>query len=378
METILFIVGIILFILLVVIHELGHAIAAQRNGVVVEEFGIGFPPKAWGKKLKNGVLFTLNWLPLGGFVKLKGETDDARGKGTYGAAPLAVKAKILLAGVVMNWVTAVLIFTILAVTGMPRLVPGQFTVAADTRVVSQPVVALAVEKGSPADKAGIRDGDTILAINGQAIASDQQLRDTTKANTGQTVKLTYARDGAEKTVDVALRDQKTGQLGVAPFFQEMTYSTWSAPLVGVGLTAQLSAMTVEGVGKALWNLVAGLAQKIIPSEQVQKQANEALTEAGGSVAGPVGIINLLQQVAKNMGLAGVMLIIAVISLTLAVMNVLPIPALDGGRLFVTLLFRGLKKPLRRETEEKIHGTGFIVLMLLFVVITVLDVSRLAR
>ena len=98
--------GLIVLVVLIVVHELGHAIVARRNGVVVEEFGIGFPPKAWGKKLKNGVLFTLNWLPLGGFVRLKGEHDAAKGKGTYGAASFWQKTKILLAGVVMNWLAS--------------------------------------------------------------------------------------------------------------------------------------------------------------------------------------------------------------------------------------------------------------------------------
>ena len=103
------IIGLIVLVLLVVIHELGHAIAARRNGVVVEEFGIGFPPKAWAKKLKNGVLFSINWLPLGGFVKLQGENDAASKKGDYGAATFWQKTKILFAGVVVNWLAAVVL-----------------------------------------------------------------------------------------------------------------------------------------------------------------------------------------------------------------------------------------------------------------------------
>lgn len=102
-------IGLIVLVILVTVHELGHAIVARRNGVVVEEFGIGFPPKAWGKKLKNGILLTLNWLPLGGFVKLQGEHDAASKKGDYGAATFWQKTKILLAGVVINWLVAVLL-----------------------------------------------------------------------------------------------------------------------------------------------------------------------------------------------------------------------------------------------------------------------------
>ncbi len=378
MTTFLFILGIIMFVALVVIHELGHAIAARRNGVVVEEFGIGFPPTAWGKKLKNGVLFTINWLPLGGFVKLKGESDDARGKGAYGAASMWAKSKILLAGVVMNWATAIVIFTILALTGIPKILDNQFTIASDTIDMRDKVTAQAIGKDSPAERAGLKENDVIVSIAGTAIDSPEQLRTLTKQNAGKTVPFVYVHAGATKESKVTLNaaNDKNGQLGVAPFAREFYRSTWSAPIVGVGLTVQLSALTVNGLGTALYNLGSGLVQKISPQAEVRQAGDAALTSAGSSVAGPVGIVNLLMQVANAMGLAGVLFIIAIISLTLAVMNVLPIPALDGGRLFVTLLFRAMKKPLRKETEEKIHATGFMVLMALFVLITVLDVTKL--
>ena len=114
-------IGLIALIVLVVLHELGHAIVARRNGVTVEEFGIGFPPKAWSRRLKNGIEFSINWLPLGGFVRMKGEHDAATGKGAYGAATFWQKTKILLAGVVVNWLTAAVIFTGLALVGLPKL-----------------------------------------------------------------------------------------------------------------------------------------------------------------------------------------------------------------------------------------------------------------
>jgi regulator of sigma E protease len=119
------IVGLLILVLLVVVHELGHGIVAHRNGVKVEEFGVGFPPKAWAKKVASSVLgkdvlFSLNWLPLGGFVRLQGEHDSATKKGDYGAASYWVKTKILLAGVVMNWIIAALLITALAFLGFGK------------------------------------------------------------------------------------------------------------------------------------------------------------------------------------------------------------------------------------------------------------------
>src|SRR5579884_2711868 len=122
MSILLLIIGLLLFVGLVVVHEFGHLLAARRNGVIVEEFGIGFPPTAWSKKLKNGILLSLNWLPLGGFVRLKGEHDADRQKGSYGRASLKTKTKIMLAGVGMNLIAAFVIFMVLAWVGMPKLV----------------------------------------------------------------------------------------------------------------------------------------------------------------------------------------------------------------------------------------------------------------
>src|SRR5665213_1106258 len=137
MSILLLVVGIILFIGLVVVHEYGHFIVARRNGVEVEEFGIFFPPRLYKRRTKGGWLFTINAIPLGGFVRLKGEHDSDTKPGTFGAASLWVKSKIMAAGVAMNLLTALVMLTILAVIGMPKLIPNQFTVNRDTRLLSQ-------------------------------------------------------------------------------------------------------------------------------------------------------------------------------------------------------------------------------------------------
>ena len=377
-------IGIFLLVLLVVVHELGHAIAARRNGVVVEEFGIGFPPRAWSKKLHNGVLFTLNWLPLGGFVKLQGEHDAANKKGDYGAASMWAKTKILLAGVVMNWVVAVVIFTGLALTGLPRfegVIDHQFTVASDTVEVKKPVAVAEVIAGSPADKAGLKTGDQLLRFNGQPIPEPKTLNELTLANRGEKVEIIYSRGGVERTATATLNANnadKKGYLGVAPSQRTLTRSTWSAPVVGVVTTYQLTEATFKSLGKTLADFVTGVVSKVSLDVKTREQGTEKLDEVGSNIAGPIGILGVIFPAAREAGFGSLMLLTGIISLTLAVMNALPIPALDGGRWFVTVLFRLLKKPLTKDVEERIHATGFMVLMGLVVLVTIADVTKLGR
>lgn len=379
METIGFVfsvlVGLFLLVLLVVLHELGHAIAARRNGVVVEEFGIGFPPRAWAKKLKNGVLFTLNYLPLGGYVKLQGEHDAADKPGDYGAASLWVKTKILLAGVFINWLTAAVLFTGLALTGIPKVIDNQFTVSSDTSEIRKPVTIVALGDGSPAEKAGLKTGDQIIRFADQQLDEPSDLTKLTKQFKGKTVEVIYNRAGTETIVDVTLRGDDAGgkgYLGVSAD-QRTTYrSTWSAPVVGIVLTGQLTAVTLQGLGDMLVTLATGVVDKLTPGGAA---GDEKIGSVGDSVAGPVAILGILFPSAREAGLSALLFMTALISLALAIMNVLPIPALDGGRFFVTMLFRVLRKPLTKELEERIHGTGFIVLMVLFVLVTIADVSK---
>lgn len=372
------VVGLLILVVLVVVHELGHAIAARRNGVVVEEFGIGFPPKAWSKKLKNGILLSVNWLPLGGFVKLQGENDAAANPGDYGAARLWVKTKILLAGVGINWLVAVVIFTVLAITGLPKILPQQFTVPADTRESRGPVVLQTVASDSSAQAAGLRSNDEIVRFNGHVVPTPSALTDLSKAQAGKPVEIIYKRDGREATAKVALKTTDNGQkpLGVAAVQQTMTYATWSAPIVGLGTAIQFTGETLKGLGEMLANLVRGAAMQLSFNEQTRSEGGQALGTATEAVAGPLAILTVIFPAAQQAGPTALLLITALISLTLAIMNTLPLPALDGGRLFVTALFKLLRKPLTKEREEMIHGTGFMVLLLLLIVVTIADAGKL--
>ena len=379
------IIGIIVLTILVVIHELGHALVARKHGTVVEEFGVGFPPmaKSWRVKksfLGKNVTYSINWLPLGGFVKLQGEHDDDSGKGDYGALTFWRKTQVLLAGVAVNWVFAVILIAILSLIGLPKILPNQFSIASDTQTIKQPVELVAVSSDLPAAKAGLRNGDQIIRFAGSDVATPEKLSQLTADNKGKTVDVTYTREGAEHTTQLTLRDDSSdgkGYLGVEPGQRELMRATWSAPIVGVGTTVQLTWLTFQSLGDLVANTVSGLVMKLVPNDSVQQQASDKLSAAGASVAGPVAIFGIIFPAADKMGPSYVIMIAAVISLTLAVMNILPIPALDGGRWFVTLVYKLLRKPLTKETEERIHGTGFMVLMALIIVITIADIGKIA-
>ena len=378
-------VGLILLTTIVVIHELGHAIAARRNGVIVEEFGVGFPPRAVGKKFKNSflgknVFFSLNWLPLGGFVKMHGENDADRRPGTFGRATFWQKTKILLAGVLMNWLTAVVLLSGLSLFGVPKVIDDQFTIKSDSIVQKSPIELALVQEGSPAAKSGLQTGDRLISFDGKAIDSTDQLYALTKQQAGKSVEVVTKR-GDEKntrTTIVTLRaekDAKEGYFGAAPQQRETLRATWSAPIVGVGLTSQLTVMTFQGLGDTLGDFGQGLVQKISFDEKVRNEGGQNIEAAGKNVAGPVGLLGKILPGVVQSGLPFVILVMAIISISLAALNVLPIPALDGGRWFVMAFFRLIKKPLTAKIEERIHGTGFLLLMGLFVLITIADIGK---
>lgn len=360
--------AIVMFVALVVVHELGHFIAARRGGVEVEEFGIGFPPRAWGKRLKSGLLFSLNWLPIGGFVRLKGENDADRRPGSFGAASLKTKIKIMVAGVAMNLVTAFVLLTVLAVLGMPKIVENQYQFKNDSKIIKNDVLIGYVEPDSPAAQAGLKSADRLINIGGQEVVTAENLPSITESFADTETRVGIVRDGKEENLTIKLRseaeveasretDNPKGYLGISPVEYTLTRSTWSAPIVAGGLIKQFTELTFKGLGKALGGLLTGNG-----------------SQASQQVAGPVGIFVILSD-GSAIGYQFILMIIAIISLTLAIMNILPIPALDGGRLFVTLLFRAIKKPLTKRKEEWIHGSGFALLMMLFVLITIVDIRR---
>lgn len=395
MTVFLLILGLLMFVGLVVLHEFGHFVVARRNGVEVEEFGIGFPPRLWKKRVKSAkgdYNFTINLLPLGGFVKLKGEHDSDTSLGSFGAASLRAKSKIMLAGVALNLVAALVILTLVAIIGIPKFInkdnigENQFTIASDTKVIKNDVLINYVEENSPASKAGLKAGDQLLSVQGERVSTSQELPKSTKTRPGQTVMIDYIHGGQIHSTQATLRSQQEvndslksgkakdakGFLGVSPVDYTVQRSTWSSPVVAVGLSAQITKLTLKGLGSALHGLGSLIAGGFSGNKAARQSGQ---TQASSQVSGPLGIFFILKEGASR-GFGFILFIIGIISLTLAIMNVLPVPALDGGRFYMLLISRKIfKKPLSLKVEERLVGGSFVAMMLLFVLITAVDIHR---
>ncbi len=388
------IVGLLVLMLLVTAHEFGHFLMARRNGVKVLEFGIGFMPRAiawvkdaktgkwrrlpreeW-KKPQKGLIFSLNWLPIGGFCQMDGENAEDTKKGTFGAASFLAKTKILFGGVVANWLVAFVILTVLAWTGMPQFLKDQFTIGADTRVAKTPVKVLEVAVDSPAERAGLKSGDQILGVDGNEFYRASEISDYNETRAGEEV--VYTTDRGDFTVKLNPADADY-LLGITmETTQSLAYSTWSAPIVGAGLTLQMTGQTFAGVGQMIGNLVSGVFSQLSFDSSVRDEGRETISEVGDSVSGPVGIIGVLFPSFTAAGPTNLAFLTALISISLACMNVLPIPALDGGRWLLIAIFKLRKKKLTKEIEEKIVSRAFMVLLALMFIVTILDVVRIAR
>lgn len=387
MSLLILIVGVLLFVGLVIIHELGHFIVAQRNGVVAEEFGIFFPPSLYKRQTKKGWIFSLNLLPLGGFVKLKGEHDTDTGQGTFGAASVWAKSKIMAAGVLMNLLAGVVLLIILAWIGLPQIIPNQYNVSTKNVSTTQQVIIYDVLAGSPAQKIGLKPDNQIIGIglpgHVHQVTGLNQLVNLTSSYAGKKTVIEYLNNGNQQSKTVRLLSKSVvtaslktnhpkGYLGVAiEGLNLKSYGLLSGPLEAIGLTWQIIRLTFIGLGHALAGLGSIIAG-FVTNNTVARVHGQ--TQAVKQVAGPVGIFVILKD-GSLLGYQYMLFIIAVISLTLAIMNILPIPVLDGGRLWLMLITRAIGKPLRARTEEMVSAIGMVILLILIILITISDIHR---
>lgn len=348
---------IILFLcvlsILVLIHEWGHFTAARIFGVRVEEFGLGFPPKA--KTLftdSKGTAYTLNWLPLGGFVRLKGEQGElASDSDSFASKPVWQKLIILAAGVFMNLVLAIFVFTIGFTIGMPQVLDD---VSGGT-IKSQNIQITHIMKDSPASASALKEGDIIDSVNGEKFQVIGGVQQFMKSHENQEVTLRVKR-GSEfiekKITPEALKGH--AQVGVGVELIQtgiVSYPIHKAFVMGLRATGFIIVM----IFSALWNALFHFAFE--------------------SFVGPVGIAAYTATVSK-LGFSYLLNLIAQLSISLAVVNFLPIPALDGGRALFVFIEKIRGKSLKSSLENTIHFVGFALLILLLVLITWRDIHRL--
>jgi regulator of sigma E protease len=344
---------------LVVIHELGHFIVARLAGVRVLEFGIGFPPRAKVLRSKGETLYTLNWLPIGGFVKLEGEDGDQRGDPrSFSAKSLPTRLLILVSGVVMNVLLA-------------------FAIFASIVWLASPLVGIRfheVQPGSPAAAAGLQPGDAIVAIDGERYQTfvEPDILEALRARAGQTVELSVVGgDGARRNVTVTLRDEAAiaagqGALGISssrekPFEGYFDGATTTNDLptavrVGATQTAQWMGLIVGGLGL----LVSSVA---------------ADPTAPPPVSGPVGIATQIGEIFFGAGPIMTLFVAGILSANLAVVNILPFPPLDGGRMLMITLKRIFGTRISVRAEQMTYLVGFVFLFAFIIWVTGFDLAR---
>lgn len=355
---------IIVLLVLIVVHELGHFFAAKAFGMRVDEFGVGYPPRAWGMK-RGETEYTVNWLPFGGFVKIFGEdgVNGAPEPRSFVAKPKLQQALVLVAGIAMNLVLAYLLLTITLGLGMPRALTEEETLMA-------PDAALGVSNvlaGSPADDAGVKPGDIITSISTKEATIETKSAEAFTAfvagSEGREVTLAITRGTGHLTLTavpedgVIAADPSRAALGVGvAAFGTVSVPWYMAPLEGLTFTWELTKTTAVGLIHffgGLFTFTADLSQ----------------------VSGPIGIAGAVGDAGES-GIVPLMTLMALISINLALINLLPFPALDGGRLLFVIIEAITRKRIPAQLSGALNFAGFALLILLMVVITASDVLKL--
>lgn len=347
----IFVLAFASLLVLVILHELGHFFFARRFGVKVEEFGIGLPPRVWGKKWGE-TLISLNLIPLGAFVKMEGEEEESTSQTSFARKPVWQRFCIVAGGVGAFWVIAMIIFTILGATsGIP------LAVSDDKEVASARVQIIGVAPDSPAKEAGLKAGDMLTDFN-----KVQELQEKAKANAGKEMPLNIQRGSAQLTVALIPRENPPvgqGAIGIAlARIGLVKYAWYEAPLKGVEITYGYTAGIVAGVGS--------LASSLFTKAQLPE---------GAQITGPIGVLTLLRD-SFSLGVPYFISFVALLSIYLAVFNTLPIPALDGGRMLFLLIEAVRRKPLSQKVIKNAITISFAILLGLMIWVTIQDLGRL--
>lgn len=368
------IIFVITLLILVVSHEFGHFITAKKFGVKVLEFGFGLPPRVWGKKVGE-TLVSINWLPLGGFVRLFGEDETDKkvlsDKRSFAAKPVGQRIIVVVAGVVMNFLLAAILFWIVLFSQgfketIPLLTPYRF--AGVDQSNESLVIIGRVAADSPASKAGIKSGDQVVKIGDTKVESGEQLVNLTKEHAGKNVNFTL-RDSEknERVVSVTPRvnpPEGQGALGIemgTVTVANLNYRSFpQRAFAGFTHSYNLASYSAVVMGKFIGQAVT----------------SKSLEPVSGSVSGPVGITNLAGVILQtDSPLIPYLSFMAILSLNLAMINILPFPALDGGRLFFLTIEAVTRRRVKAEVERWVHTIGMAILLALIVLITFSDIKK---
>lgn len=344
---------------LLALHEFGHFILAKRFGVKVEEFGIGYPPRLWGKKIGE-TIYSLNLLPFGAFVRLPGEIGKAGDSQSFSAQPVSKRALIAFAGVLSFWLIAAILFSIVFGLGAPLAIGDE----ENSGLKGLKVQITGIAAHSPAQVAGMKSGDTIkqFTINNQQLTINKvkELQELTEQYKGQEVILTIER--GKETFDVKLVPRVSPPKGEGPMGIGLvrtaikSYPWYQAPWQGITATINLTGAIIQGYWQAIANLFKGL-----PAE--------------GELVGPVGIFHLFTQ-AFQMGVNYFLNFVGMIAIYIAIFNILPIPSVDGGKLLFLGIEAARKKPLSEKIEQNVTAICFGFLIILMVLVTIKDIARI--
>ncbi|MBI2022717.1 site-2 protease family protein [Candidatus Daviesbacteria bacterium] len=369
-------VFLITILILVLIHEAGHFIAAKKFNIKVLEFGFGLPPRAWGKKIGE-TIYSLNWLPFGGFVRLLGEDEVDKeildNKRSFAHQSVSKKIIVVVAGVAMNLVLAwVLFYIVLAAQNfkvqLPPLVPHKFVGVHQSE--EKMVLIRDIAVGSPAEQASLKKGDRILEFNGQPLTDSNSFVVKTKENAGKEVTLKVSDIGGseQRVVTVVPRkDPPPGQgaIGISLISTgiiNLEYKEpWQKALAGPIHGYNLIVYSGKFLGKAI-------------AVSLEKRDFSPVSQ---NVAGPIGITSIVRQLleVKN-PLIPYLDFMAALSLNLALVNILPFPGLDGGRLFFLIIEAFTKKRTHPTLEKYIHTIGLAILLGLIFLVTLSDIEKL--
>ncbi len=351
-----FILVIIVISILVLAHELGHFYAARFLKIRVEEFGFGFPPKLWSR-VKNGIRYSVNWLPFGGYVKIYGEHGEGEdNKDSFASRPAWQRFVVLAAGVFMNLVLAWVLFSAGSMAGIPE--------AVDESTEVLPVSIIEVLPNTPAEQAGLKFGDKIVEMRdiktSLPISTEQDVRNFTDTHRGEEITLVIRRGQNLQEIKATPRKDiaaNEGSLGIALARISLRQVPWyKAPIEGFKMLYNSLFLTILGLAELLKNLV--MERKMV-----------------AAVAGPVGIFFLVNDT-RMLGLAYLTQFVGILSVNLAVLNFLPIPALDGGRVLFLIIEKIRGKKVKVEWENLAHLISFALLIALMVLVTYRDIVRI--